>query len=228
MTYDKVSMSRVLRVEKLGWIYVGVEIDSRKSKAKSYGILAYDRSGKVEEELIDAKPVIWSLDPNIDLSLQVKVLALKEIQANLEETAGLKYEIGYDHILLLDKEEFEKIARKSGSMYYQGVDRYKDVRRPLTAYFSPFMSASTGKVRSKRVLVVDIDGKVVYDDEDRRGVVVGYIDEPLTNPRALKLLKEYLASNGLSLSGKDRAYRLNPQSMKNKLRQFGVKEVVDR
>jgi hypothetical protein len=44
------------------------------------------------------------------------------------------------------------------------------------------------------------------------------------DPRALKLAREFLASNGPTLERKDWVYRLNPQAMKNKLNQMAVKE----
>ena len=64
----------------------------------------------------------------------------------------------------------------------------------------------------------------MYKRQDPRGWVIGFVDKPLTNPRALKLAREFLASNGLSLEKKDRIYRLNPQSMRNKLNQLAVNE----
>ena len=136
----------------------------------------------------------------------------------------MTYEIDQEKILLVGKDTIEKVANKSGSIYYEQLNRYRNVSRPITVYFSPFRSASTGKVRSKHILVIDADGKVAEDWTDPSGWVVGYTDKPLTNPNALRLVKEFVTENGIPMSRKDRAYLLNPQAMKNKLAQFQVPE----
>ncbi len=188
-----------------------------------HGILEFDEKAKLIQERTgpgyDLLKGLTMEDPDAIKSKIVEIL-----QGNLEETAGLKLEPDYTKFVIMGRQEFEKVARKAGSMYYQDVDRHKDIKRPITVYFSPFRSASTGKVRSKHILVIDADGKVADDWSDPSGWIVGWTDKPLTNLNALSMVREFLAENGISMSKRDRAYRLNPQAMRNKLVQFQIPE----
>lgn len=208
-----------MRVRRLTQVYAGVKVDHKSGKVRAFGYLAFSDNGALESSYGDA--FIGKLENPDDVE-ELKRMILKLVEG--EPNSGRRYEIDFDKIFLLDKKTFEKMAMKSDRLYAADAEHWRNVRRPLTVYFSPYRSASTGKVRSKHFLVVDIDGKVVDDWTDPRGWVIGFVDKPLTNPRALKLAREFLASNGLSLEKKDRIYRLNPQSMRNKLNQLAVNE----
>jgi len=182
-----------------------------------------DGSLRGEEQ---GRSLIGNLE-NTGNSDAVKDMVLKIVQGDLEETAGLRYDIPPERILLVDQVTYEKVARKSGSLYYREEDRFKNLRRPLTIYFSPFRSASTGKVKSKHILVIDADGKVAEDWSAPSGWVVGYTAKPLTNPNSLRLVKQFLSEHGIPVTKKDRAHRLKPQAMKTKLAQFQVQDIPD-
>ena len=210
---------------KLGWIYVGVRIDRKARKATVYGILVFNEKGKLTQE-ITGKPVKWDIpNPTNRIEDQIKELVVREIQGDLEETAGIKYEIEPSKILLVSKNTFEKVARKAGSLYYEEVNRHKDIKRPLTVFFSPFRSYRSPAVKSKHVLVVDVEGRVVEHWEDPGGWTIGYLEDrekKLTTRETKKILREFLYGHGLELKKGDRIYRLPARAMENKLRQFGI------
>ena len=214
-----------MRTEKLNWVYACVEPSDRTRAVRLYGLLEFDEEAKLIQERTGPDYILLK-GLSIEETDAIKGKVIEILQGNLEKTAGLKLEADYGKIVLMRKSEFEKVARKGGSMYYQDVDRHKYIKRPITIYFSPFRSASTGKVRSKHILVIDADGKVARDWSDPSGWIVGWTERPLTNPSADRMIKEFLAENGIPMSKRDRAYRLNPQGMKNKLVQFQVSEDI--
>lgn len=213
-----------MKTQKLGQVVAGVSVSPKTGKVKCFGILSFN----VDGNFLGAEsvaPFIGTLEDQEDTR------RLKDIVVDLlnrEPSFGLKYEVDYDKIFLLDKKTFESFAMKHDQLHADDVQRNRQARHPLTIYFSPFRSASTGKVRSKHFLVIDVDGKVVEDWADPRGWTIGFTDKRLTNPRSLKMAREFIASHGLRLEKGDRVIRLNPQGMRNKLNQFAVKDPADK
>ena len=217
-------MDEDITIEKLGWVYAAVRVNRKAGKVTSYGILVFDQNGELTEELI-GKDTYDIPNPKGDIEGQIKKIIMQEIQGDLEETAGVRYEIDPNRIILVGKKTFEKIAKKAGSLYYEDVERYRNVKRPLTVFFSPFRSYRSPAVKSKHVLVVDVEGRVVEHWEDPGGWTIGYLEDrekKLTTREAKKILREFLYGHGLELKKGDRIYRLPPRAMENKLRQFGI------
>jgi hypothetical protein len=213
-----------LLIRRLGWVYAAVRINRKAGRVTSYGILVFDEDGKLSGELI-GKDTYKIAPSKKGIEDQVKKIIMQEIQGDLEETAGVRYEIDPNRIILVGKKTFEKIAKKAGSLYYEDVERYRNVKRPLTVFFSPFRSYRSPAVKSKHVLVVDVEGRVVEHWEDPGGWTIGYLEDRekrLTTREAKKILKEFLYGHGLELKSGDRIYRLPPRAMENKLRQFGI------
>jgi hypothetical protein len=213
-----------LLIRRLGWVYAAVRINRKAGRVTSYGILVFDEDGKLSGELI-GKDTYKIAPSKKGIEDQVKKIIMQEIQGDLEETAGVRYEIDPNRIILVGKKTFEKIAKKAGSLYYEDVERYRNVKRPLTVFFSPFRSYRSPAVKSKHVLVVDVEGRVVEHWEDPGGWTIGYLEDRekrLTTREAKKILKEFLYGHGLELKKGDRIYRLPPRAMENKLRQFGI------
>jgi hypothetical protein len=213
-----------LLIRRLGWVYAAVRINRKAGRVTSYGILVFDEDGKLSGELI-GKDTYKIAPSKKGIEDQVKKIIMQEIQGDLEETAGVRYEIDPNRIILVGKKTFEKIAKKAGSLYYEDVERYRNVKRPLTVFFSPFRSYRSPAVKSKHVLVVDVEGRVVEHWEDPGGWTIGYLEDRekrLTTREAKKILREFLYGHGLELKRGDRIYRLPPRAMKNKLRQFGI------
>jgi hypothetical protein len=213
-----------LLIRRLGWVYAAVRINRKAGRVTSYGILVFDEDGKLSGELI-GKDTYKIAPSKKGIEDQVKKIIMQEIQGDLEETAGVRYEIDPNRIILVGKKRFEKIAKKAGSLYYEDVERYRNVKRPLTVFFSPFRSYRSPAVKSKHILVVDVEGRVVEHWEDPGGWTIGYLEDRekrLTTREAKKILKEFLYGHGLELKKGDRIYRLPPRAMENKLRQFGI------
>jgi len=213
-----------LLIRRLGWVYAAVRINRKAGRVTSYGILVFDEDGKLSGELI-GKDTYKIAPSKKGIEDQVKKIIMQEIQGDLEETAGVRYEIDPNRIILVGKKTFEKIAKKAGSLYYEDVERYRNVKRPLTVFFSPFRSYRSPAVKSKHVLVVDVEGRVVEHWEDPGGWTIGYLEDRekrLTTREAKKILREFLYGHGLELKKGDRIYRLSPRAMENKLRQFGI------
>jgi hypothetical protein len=214
-----------LRIQKLGWIYASVERKGRSPDLLCHGILVFGEDGKLLQDWTGPSFRLKNTG-GVTEPVQTKEKVFGFIQGDSDEEVRTKYEIDREKIFLVGKDTLQKVGLRSGSIYYEQVRRYLGARKPLAVYFSPFRSGSTGKVRSKHILVIDADAKVVEDWSDPSGWVVGWTEKPLSNTNALRMVKEFLAENGIPMSKRDRAYRLNPQGMKNKLVQFQVSEDI--